>query len=157
MRYLSLLAAILASTPICAAEITCQTAAEFTCKIVLPPGFAVQWQAPKLFTKLEIGNRHIVDVLVENKVLTIVAKPKPNETEVGTTNILLTDEDGEQVANVLVINTAIHNQLARSAKTGAWQFYRKDDECYPLCIGKSKEDQKSDDDIDDSKERSTNQ
>ena len=25
-------------------------------------------------------------------------------------------------------------QLARSAETGAWQVYRKDDECYRFCV-----------------------
>jgi hypothetical protein len=122
MRYLSLLAAILANTPVCAAE--------FTDTVEIPPGFAKGWSAPRPFTDVVIANPDIVDAKAEtNQKLIISTKP-----EGGTTNIVLLDEHGDQVANVLVTNPAIQYQLARGGKTGAWQLYRNEDKCYPVCV-----------------------
>jgi Pilus formation protein N terminal region len=120
MRYLSFLAAVLASAPACAAE--------FTHTIELRPGLAERWQAPRPFTNVIIGNTDIVDAVPgHNQELIIITKP-----EGGTTNIALLDENGEQVANVLVINPAIQYQLARS-QTGM-QVYRNEDKCWPVCV-----------------------
>jgi Flp pilus assembly secretin CpaC len=133
MRYhLSLLAAILASTPVCAAE--------FTDTIKIPPGFTERWQAPRPFTDIMIGNPDIVDAKPEtNQALMISMK---DGAEGGVTNIVLLDEHGDQVANVLVtsprepsaVTPTFHRQMAWSTKTGAWQVYQKDDECYRFCV-----------------------
>jgi Flp pilus assembly secretin CpaC len=125
MRYLAFLAAVMASAP--------AYAAEFTHRIELPPGFVERWQAPRPFTNVIIGNPDIVDALPgHNQELIIMTKP-----EGGTTNIALLDENGEQVANVLVNpqhpEPAIQYKTVRSAETSTWQLYRKDPECYPPC------------------------
>jgi len=131
MRYLSLLAAILASTPVCAAE--------FTDTLEITPGFAKRWAAPRPFTDVMIGNPDIVDAKAETNQALVISMKKP---EGGATNIVLLDGHGEQVANVLVTNPRepavarprIQYQVAQNAATGAWQVYRKDDECYRLCV-----------------------
>jgi hypothetical protein len=120
MRYLSFLAALLASAP--------AYAAEFTHKLELRPGVVERWQAPRPFMNVIIGNPDIVDALPgTNQELIIMTK------DGGTTNIALTDENGEQVANVLVTNPAPQYKPARSAETGTWQVYRNDDKCWPAC------------------------
>ena len=116
MRYLSFLAAILDSTPVWAAE--------FTDTIEIPAGFAKRWSAPRPFTDVMIGNPDIVDAKPDtNQALILNMKVKD-----GRTNIVLLDEHGEQVANVLV--TDLHTmqyQAARSNKNpGTWQIYRKE-------------------------------
>jgi putative type II/III system pilus formation protein len=120
MRYLSFLAAVLASAPACAAEPTHT--------IELRPGLVERWQAPRPFVNVIIGNTDIVDALPgNNQELIIMTKP-----DGGSTNIALIDENGEQVANVLVINPAIQYLPARSAETGM-QVYRNEDKCWPVC------------------------
>jgi Pilus formation protein N terminal region len=123
MRYLSFLAVVLASAPACAAE--------FTHTIELRPGFTERWQAPRPFKSVILGNPDIVDTVPgrTNRELTIITKP-----DGGSTNIALIDENGEQVANVLVTNPAPQYQPARSTETGRLQFYRNDDKCYPDCV-----------------------
>jgi Flp pilus assembly secretin CpaC len=132
MRYLSLLAAILASTPVCATE--------FTDTLEIPPGFAKLWAAPRPFTDVMIGNPEIVDAKAETNQALVISMKKP---EGGATNIVLLDGHGEQIANVLVTNPRepavvrtrpIQYQAARSAETGAWQVFRKDDECHRFCV-----------------------
>jgi hypothetical protein len=61
------------------------------------------------------------------------AKDKPNakQNHGGTTNILLNDENGKPVANLLVTNAQYWS--ARSAKAGT-VVYRKDPECSPDCV-----------------------
>jgi len=116
MRYLSFLAAILASAPACAAE--------FTDTIVLPPGFAVKWQSPRPFKNVILGDANIIDAVASatDRELIITTKPLSTTNPVGgNTNFLLLDENGKQVANVLV--TRFRYELARSA-TGTWQLYR---------------------------------
>jgi Pilus formation protein N terminal region len=130
MRYLSFLAAVLASAPACAAE--------YTHTIELPPGFVQRWQAPRPFKNVILGNPNIVDAVPSetNQELIITAKPGG-----GNTNIVLVDENGKQVANVRVTNPAPQYQPARSAENGKWdaktgtfigklQLYRNDDKCY---------------------------
>ena len=92
MRYLSFLAAVLASAP---------AYAQVKDKIELQPGFAERWQAPQPFTKVVVGNPDIVDVVQgpTNQEMNIITKP-----DGGTTNIVLKDENGNQVANLLVTN-----------------------------------------------------
>ena len=128
MRYLLLLAAILASTPVCAAE--------FTNTIELQPGDAEPWQAPRPFSEVHVGNPNIVDAIPgkTNQQLIITMKP-----EGGTTNILLTDKDGKLVANVRVTSPASEysgpeRRLAPIARTGAWQVYLNEDKCWPNCF-----------------------
>jgi Flp pilus assembly secretin CpaC len=128
MRYLSLFAAILASTPVCAAEVTDT--------IEIPAGFAKRWSAPRPFTDVMIGDPDVVDAKAEtNQSLVINMNPKAKDRK---TNIVLLDEHGEQVANVLITNPptpTIQYQAARSDETpGAWQIYRKEDECYRICV-----------------------
>jgi hypothetical protein len=126
MRYLSLLAAILASTSVCAA-------ADFTQKVKLRPGFAERWQSPRPFSQVHIGDSNVVDVVPSksNSELIITARP-----EGGTTNIILIDGEGKQVANLLVTTATAgpRYELARSAETGELQLYRNDDACYPDCV-----------------------
>ena len=122
MRYLIFLAAVLASAPACAAE--------FTDKIELRPGLAERWQAPRPFKNVVLGNPDIVEVVPgqTNQEMIIIMKP-----DGGTTNIVLNDENGKQVANLRVTQPAIQYQPARSAKTGSLS-YRNDPECYPDCV-----------------------
>jgi Flp pilus assembly secretin CpaC len=126
MRHLSFLVAVLVSAPVCAAE--------FTDKVELHPGFAARWQAPRPFKNIIPGDSHIVDVVqgTTDKELILIAKP-----DGGTTNIVLTDENGAQVANVLVTNPRPQYQPARSAD-GKLQLYRNDDKCYPDCVKPTK-------------------
>ena len=121
MRYLSFLAAVLASAPVCAAE--------FTDTIELRPGFTERWQAPRPFKNVILGNPDVVDVVQGQTNQELIISTKPDG---GATNIALIDENGEQVANVLV-TTAPQYQPARSAVTGRLQVYRNDDKCYPDC------------------------
>ena len=121
MRYLSFLAAVLASAPVCAAE--------FTDTIELRPGFTERWQAPRPFKNVILGNPDVVDVVQGQTNQELIISTKPDG---GATNIALIDEHGEQVANVLV-TTAPRYQPARSAVTGRLQVYRNDDKCYPDC------------------------
>jgi hypothetical protein len=123
MRYLSLLAAILASTPVCAAE--------FTDTIELRPGVVERWQAPRPYSQVYSGDPNVVDVIPGKTRLELIITMKP---EGGTTNIVLTDEDGKLIANVLVTNPAPEYQAVRSAETGTWQMYRNDDKCFPVCV-----------------------
>jgi Flp pilus assembly secretin CpaC len=128
MRYLSLLAVILASTPVCAVE--------FTNRIELLPGDAEQWQAPRPFSEVHVGNPDVVNAIPgkTNQELIITMKPGG-----GTTNILLTGEDGKLVANVLVTNPAAppqsgpQLQVERSPGTGEWRVYVDEDKCWPDC------------------------
>ena len=121
MRYLLFLAAVLASAPACAAEITDT--------ITLRPGFTERWLTLRPFKDVIVGNPDIVDTVQgqTNQELIIITKP-----EGGTTNIVLSDENGEQVANLLVTTTPGY-QPAWSAVTGSLQIYRNDDKCYPDC------------------------
>jgi Flp pilus assembly secretin CpaC len=121
MRYLSFLAAVLASAPVYAAE--------FTDTIELRPGFTERWQAPRPFKNVILGNPDVVDVVQGQTNQELIVSTKPDG---GATNIALIDEHGEQVANVLV-TTAPKYQPARSAVTGRLQVYRNDDKCYPDC------------------------
>jgi hypothetical protein len=67
-----------------------------------------------------IGNADIVDAFPgHNQELISITKP-----DGGTTNIALIDDNGEQVANMLVTNPAIQYQLARS-QTGMQATGRK--------------------------------
>jgi hypothetical protein len=129
MRYLSLLAAILASTPVCAAE--------FTDTIEIPPGFNARWQAPRPFAEVLIGHPDIVDAKPansesENRALIINMNPKAKDG----TNILVLDALGEQVANLRVnpAHSTSQYQGVRNPKTGTWQVYRKEDECFFACV-----------------------
>ena len=54
----------------------------------------------------------------------------------GTTNFLLLDESGEQVANLLVTNPKIQYPLAQDFETKTWQVYKNDDSCFPVCVDK---------------------
>jgi len=68
MRYLSFLAAVLASAP---------AYAQFTDTIQLSPGFAVRWQAPRPYTTVIVGNPDVADVIQSqtNRQLIITKKP----------------------------------------------------------------------------------
>ena len=74
------------------------------------------------------GNPDIVDVVqgATNQEIIVITKP-----DGGTTNIVLNDENGKQVANLLVTNAQYWP--ARSAKAGT-VVYRKDPECSPDCV-----------------------
>src|SRR5262245_23376840 len=105
MRYLLFLVAVLASAP---------AYAQSRETIVLPPGFAVTWQAPRPFKDIVPGNPNIVDVVpgATNRQLRIISKPLSDTNPGGDTNILLLDANGDQVANLLV--TRFRYELARS-------------------------------------------
>jgi len=124
MRYLLFLAAVLASAPAHAQDAD---------TIVLSPGSTVKYQAPKPFKHVYIGNPDVIDVAGQtNKQLIITKKPvdttKPGgatDPSGGTTNVLLLDENGDQVANVLVVtNPRLKYDLAQSPR-GIWQVYRQ--------------------------------
>lgn len=127
MRYLSFLAVVLASAPACAAE--------FTHTVELRPGFTERWQAPRPFKDVVLGNPEIVDTVQgqTNQELIIIKKP-----DGGKTNIVLNDENGERVANVLVTDPAPEYKPRRSTETGNLQVYRNDDNCYPDCVRTTK-------------------
>jgi Flp pilus assembly secretin CpaC len=121
MRYLSFLAAILESTPVWAQY-------TYTNTIDVPPGLSARWSAPEPFANVMVGDPRVVSVESDNdQQLTIFAKPNG-----GTTNIVLLDGNDKQVANILV--NAHRYQPARNADTGEFQLYRKDENCYPVCV-----------------------
>jgi Flp pilus assembly secretin CpaC len=118
MRYLLFLAAVLASAPAYAQDAD---------TIVLSPGSTVKYQAPKPFKHVYIGNPDILDVVQgqTNRQLIITKKPvDPTKPGGGTTNVLLLDENGDRVANVLVTNPGLKYDLAQSP-SGIWQVYRQ--------------------------------
>jgi Flp pilus assembly secretin CpaC len=125
MRYLAFLAAVLASAPACAAE-----SSEFTDRIELRPGVAERWLAPRAFKAVVPGNPDIVDIVPGQTDREIIIIKKPDS---GTTNIVLIDETGKQVANLLVAGLKPDYEAARSGNTGAL-LYRKDPECAPDCL-----------------------
>ena len=138
MRYLSFLAAILASTPVWAQY-------TYTNTIDVPPGLSARWSAPEPFANVMVGDPSVVSVESDNdQQLTIFAKPNG-----GTTNIVLLDGNDKQVANILV--NADPYQPARNVNgracpgprqtgrdggciTNELQLYRKDENCYPVCV-----------------------
>jgi hypothetical protein len=150
MRYLSLIVAILVSTPVCAAE--------FTDTIEIPAGFAKRWSAPRPFTEVVIGNPDVVDAKAETNqelIISMKSEVKAESSSLSSSstettrpvdpmrsNITLLDEHGEQVADVLVTNPATQYEPARNANTGELQLYRNDDKCYvghgtvryPVCV-----------------------
>ena len=95
----------------------------------LRPGSTERWRAPRPFKNVILGNPDVVDVVQGQTNQELIISTKPDG---GATNIVLIDEHGEQVANVLV-TTAPRYQPARSAVTGRLQVYRNDDKCYPDC------------------------
>jgi Pilus formation protein N terminal region len=128
MKYLSLLVTILAAPS--------AYALEFTEPVEIPPGFTVRWPAPgqqaPAFKTVITGNSDVADAVPagEDKLIIVM---KPNG---GTTNFLLLDESGEQVANLLVTNPKIQYPLAQDSTTKTWQVYRNDDSCFPVCVDK---------------------
>ena len=68
MRYLSFLAAVLASAP---------AYAQYKDTVVLQPGFAEAWQAPRPFTQVIVGNPEMIDVIQgsTDRQLIITVKP----------------------------------------------------------------------------------
>jgi hypothetical protein len=129
MKYLSLLVTILAGTPAYASEYK-------EPPIEIPPGFTARWPAPgqraPAFKTVIPGNSDVADAVPagEDKLI-IIMKPKG-----GTTNFLLLDESGEQVANLLVTNPKIQYPLAQDSRTKTWQVYKNDDSCFPVCVDK---------------------
>jgi hypothetical protein len=103
--------------------------------MVCSPAKTERWQAPRSFKNVILGNPDIVDVVQGQTNRELIISTKPDG---GTTNIALIDENGEQVANVLITNPAIQYQPARSAETGRLQVYRNDDKCWPDCVGLTK-------------------
>jgi hypothetical protein len=123
MRYLSLLVAILAGTP--------AYASEYTHSIEIPPGFIEHWQAPRPFTAIMPGNTDVADAITGRTDRDVIILTKPGG---GTSNILLVGENGEVVANLLVSNPTIQYHMTQDSTTKAWQVYRNDDKCFPVCV-----------------------
>ena len=93
----------------------------------VPPGFVQHWTAPRPFTRVVPGTPEVVEIIsagATDRELVFTLKP-----EGGQTNILLLNDDGEQVANLLVINPS---QLHTSLQQGqdGWQIYHKDNPYY---------------------------
>jgi len=102
---------------------TNQAAAGYTATLVVPPGFVKHWIAPRPFTTVVPGTADVVEVLRgSGRELVFMVKP-----EGGTTNILLLNDDGEQVANLLIINPSAPG-IERNLHQGpdGWEMYRKD-------------------------------
>ena len=80
-------------------------------------------RAPRPFTTVVPGTADVVEVLRgSGRELVFMVKP-----EGGTTNILLLNDDGEQVANLLIINPSAPG-IERNLHQGpdGWEMYRKD-------------------------------
>jgi len=74
----------------------------------VPPGFVQHWIAPRPFTTVVPGAPDVVEILRgSGRELVFMLKPEGRQT-----NILLLNDDGEQVANLLVINPSqLHTSL----------------------------------------------
>jgi hypothetical protein len=113
---------------ICLLAFTCVSpvvAQDFTDTLEVPPGFVQHWIAPRSFTSAIPGNADVIDVLpITGRELVFTVKP-----EGGTTNILLLDDKGEQVANLRIVIPARFNTETHQGPDG-WQIYRKDNPNY---------------------------
>ena len=100
---------------VCLLAITCASpalAADYSDTLRVPPGFIKHWIAPRPFTTVVPGAPDVVEILRgSGRELVFMLKP-----EGGQTNILLLNDDGEQVANLLVINPSqLHTSLQQGA------------------------------------------
>src|SRR5262249_59396517 len=111
---------------LCLLAITCASpalAADYTTTLKVPPGFVKHWIAPRPFTTVVPGSPDVVEVLSgKGRELVFMVKP-----EGGTTNIVLLNDDGEQVANLLIVNPSgpgIDTDVYQGPD--GWQVYRTD-------------------------------
>jgi hypothetical protein len=113
---------------LCVLAITCASpalAVDYTATLEVPPGFVKHWIAPRPFTTVIPGSPDVVEILSgAGRELVFMLKP-----EGGTSNILLLDDNGEQIANLLVFNPGELKTQLRQGPEG-WQVYRKDDPSY---------------------------
>jgi hypothetical protein len=119
---------------LCVFALTCASpalAADYTATLRVPPGFVQHWVAPRPFTTVVPGTPDVVEVLRgSGRELVFMVKP-----EGGTTNILLLNDDGEQIANLLVTNPSTATQVAKLRQgPEGWQVYRKDVDCELPCV-----------------------
>lgn len=113
---------------LCLLAITCASpvmAADYTAKLEVAPGIAKHWIAPEPFTTVVSGTPEVVEILKgSGRELVFVMKP-----EGGMTNILLLNDEGEQVANILVVNPSrFHGEIRQGP--GGWELYKKDNNEY---------------------------
>jgi len=113
-------------TPVRAADYRIGTElAKYTEVLNVPPGFVKHWIAPKPFGAVIPGNPDVIDVMVGNTDRELVFMVKPGG---GETNILLLDNNGEQVANLLVVNPP--KFIAPFQGVNGWQVFHKDNYDY---------------------------
>jgi hypothetical protein len=132
----------------CASPVLAQ---DFTDTLVVAPGFVEHWRASRPFARVVPGTAEVVEVLsVTGNELVFMVKPDAGatssttttgafgpfvtastsaSTSLGTTNILLLDDAGRQVANLRIVIPARLNGETRRGPDG-WQVYRKDNPDY---------------------------
>jgi hypothetical protein len=117
MKKLSFLLAITCASPVLAAD--------YTDTLAVPPGFVEHWTAPRPFATVVPGTPDVVEILSgAGSELVFMLKP-----EGGTTNILLLDDKGAQVANLRITNPSqLHSQIWQGPN--GWQAYRQDNPDY---------------------------
>jgi Pilus formation protein N terminal region len=113
---------------VCLLAISCASpvlAQDFTATLEVAPGFVEHWTAPRPFTRVVPGTADVIEILsAVGRELVFTVKP-----EGGTTNILLLDDNGEQIANLRIIIPARFNTEAHQGPDG-WQIYRKNNPDY---------------------------
>jgi hypothetical protein len=96
-------------------------ATDYTDTLQVPPGFVKHWIAPRPFTTVVPGSPDIVEILSgSGRELVFMVKP-----EGGTTNILLLNDDGEKIANLMIVIPSEFETAPYQGSDG-WQLYRKD-------------------------------
>lgn len=119
---------------LCLLAMTCASpalAADYTATLEVPPGFVKHWIAPRPFTTVVPGTPDVIEVLSgAGRELVFTVKP-----EGGTTNIVLLNDNGEQIANLLVTNPSTATQVGQLYHgPDGWQLYRKDINCDLPCV-----------------------
>lgn len=95
--------------------------------ITLRPGFAARWQAPRAFRTASVADASIIEVVPQSDHrLLLTAKAT------GSTNVMVLDEQGDLVANLIVSvggvlnKVVIHNKRDNLAGYTAYS-------CSPVC------------------------
>jgi hypothetical protein len=139
---------------VCLLMVSCASpvlAQDFTATLQVSPGHVERWTASRPFKDVIPGNPDIVDVLATtDRQLTFIVKPEAGKTITTTktdtlgplvststttttyprsTNILLLDDNGKQVANLRVVIPGRFTWATLQGPDG-WQVYRKDNPNY---------------------------
>jgi hypothetical protein len=115
--------------------------------LTVAPGFVKHWVSPRPFTHAIPGTSEVGEILsASGRELVFMVKPDTGTTisttagstgstgttlttSLGTTNILLINDDGEVVANLRIVISGMFDREVRQGPDGS-QVYRKDNPDY---------------------------